>query len=157
MDFVNKIAKNKVKLLLIAIIVLVVIFVVSMIIFFTDNSINPTYGHRLDGIEDVKINKSESNKMVEEIKKESSVKDVSYNVKGKIVNVIITVSKDTSVKSAKELASKVTGCYEKDQVSFYDFQVFIKSEDENSKSFPIIGYKKASSNSFSFTKNRGDK
>lgn len=157
MKFMNKLSQNKVKLLLTIIIILVIILVISMIIFFTDNAANPSYGNRLDGIEEVEIKKEDSEKMVSTIEKEDKVKSVTYNIQGKIVNVIIEVEKDTTVKDAKTLAKKVTDCYEKDQVAFYDFQVFIQNEDDSNESYPIIGYKKATSNDFSFTKNRGEK
>ena len=153
---INKILKNKVKLLIAIILILIIILVVSMFIFFTDNSTKPSYGNRLDGIEEVEISKKQTEDMKNKIKKNSNVKDVTYNIQGKIVNVTITVNSATTVSGAKELANKVTSYFEKDQVAFYDFQVFVKNEDKNKKSFPIIGYKKSSSSSFSYTKDRGD-
>lgn len=156
MSFMRKLRENKVKLLLSVVIVLTIILVVSLVVFFTDNSMRPGYGHRLDGIDDVKIDKSQLKDMKSTIEKEDKVSSVSYNVQGKITNVIIKVEKDMKVSDAKKLASKVTDCFDKEQVSFYDFQVFIENEDSKNESYPIIGYKKASSDDFSFTKNRGD-
>lgn len=156
MSFMKKITKNKVKLLLAVVIVLAVTLVVSMIVFFTDNSSKPGYGNRLDGIKEVEISKSEQEEMKTKLEKETNVSSVSSNIQGKIVNVIIKVKTGVKVSDAKKLASKVIDCYGKDQVSFYDFQVFIESEDSKNTSYPIIGYKKASADEFSFTKNRGD-
>ncbi len=156
MSFMKKITKNKVKLLLAVVIVLAVTLVISMIVFFTDNSSKPGYGNRLDGIKEVEISKSEQEEMKTKLEKETNVSSVSSNIQGKIVNVIIKVKTGVKVNDAKKLTSKVTDCYGKDQVSFYDFQVFIESEDSKNTSYPIIGYKKASSDEFSFTKNRGD-
>lgn len=156
MKFINKLSKNKVKLLLALILVLSVVLIISMVIFFKDNTANPGYGSRLDGIKDVEITKDESNKMISIIEKEKNVKSVTCNIQGKIVNVIIKVEKGAKVKDTQSLAKKVTDCFKEEQVSFYDFQVFIQNEDTNNGSYPIIGYKKATSKEFSFTKNRGD-
>ncbi len=157
MKFINKVLKNKVKLLFAIVILLTIILIVSMVIFFTDNSSKPGYGNRLDGIKEVEIDKEKANHMVSTMEKEKNVKSVTYNIQGKIVNVIIKVGKGTKTKDAKNLASKVTDCFEKEQVQYYDFQIFIENEDTNNTSYPIIGYKKATSDNFSFTKDRGEK
>lgn len=157
MKFINKLSQNKVKLLFALIVVLSIVLVISTIIFFTDNSQNPGYGSRLDGIKEVEIEKSQLEKMTTTMEKEKTVKTVSHNIQGKIVNVIIEVEKDTKLKDAQSLAKKVTDCFEKDQIGYYDFQIFIKNEDTKNASYPIIGYKKATSSNFSFTKNRGEK
>ena len=157
MKFINKLSKNKVKLLLAIIIILAVILIVSMVLFFKDNTANPGYGNRLDGIEEVKITKEETQKMNSTLEKEKKVKSVTSNIQGKIVNVIVKVEKATKIKEAQELPKKVIDCFKEEQVNYYDFQVFIQNEDTENKSYPIIGYKKATSKGFSFTKNRGDK
>lgn len=156
MKFIKKLTQNKVKLLLTIIIILIIVLIISMIIFFTDNSTKPNYGNRLDGIKEVEIKDDQAKEMISTLEKEDKVVSASYRIQGKIVNVTIEVTKDTSLKDAKALASKVTEAYEENQVQFYDFQVFIENEDQKNSSYPIIGYKKATSDNFSFTKDRGD-
>lgn len=156
MKFIKKLTQNKVKLLLTIIIVLIIILIISTIVFFTDNSTKANYGNRLDGIEEVEIQEDQAEEMVSTLEKEDKVSSASYRIQGKIVNVTIEVKQDTSLKDAKALTSKVTESYDEEQVKFYDFQVFINNKDEKNSSYPIIGYKKATADSFSFTKDRGD-
>ena len=108
---INKILKNKVKLLIAIILILIIILVVSMFIFFTDNSTKPSYGNRLDGIEEVEISKKQTEDMKNKIKKNSNVKDVTYNIQGKIVNVTITVNSGDTLWSIAE--------YEQSQNEYY--------------------------------------
>lgn len=150
----NFIKKNKYTSIVILIFVLLAVLGAFIIkIFFSSGNL-ATYGDRLEDIENYKIDSEQSNKLKKELKALDNVTDVSYDLKGKIVNVLITVSKDTKVADAKKLADSVLTYFEDDQIKYYDYQVFISSEDETNKSYPIIGYKGSSEKVFSFTADR---
>ena len=55
--------------------------------------------------------------------------------------------------TAKSLANKVLEEFDADQKSFYDFQVFVK-KDNDASDFPIIGYKQNKKEGFTWTKDR---
>lgn len=143
------------KVVVVAILFLIILLVLSYIakqVFFS-NASNATYGSRLDGIKEVKITKDEKESLISKLEEDASVKKCEYNLQGKIVNVTIIINDDVGLDTAKSLASKVLDIFDTDQKSFYDFQVFIK-KDNDASDFPIIGYKQNAKEGFSWTKDR---
>lgn len=111
----------------------------------------PVYGNRLDGIDSVKITDSDLRELEEKFEKNTNVELAKVSISGKTVNAIITVSSKTSVNNAKKLSKVLLDELDEDQIDFYDLQIFIKSEDEKNKKFPIIGYKNIKSEAFSYS------
>lgn len=143
------------KIILVAVIFLLILLVICFILkqtLFSEGT-NATYGSRLDGIEEVKITKSDKESLIEKLEEDSAVKKCEYLLQGKIINVIITVNDDVGLDTAKSLSSKVLEVFDTDQKSFYDFQVFVR-KDNDASDFPIIGYKQNSKEGFSWTKDR---
>jgi hypothetical protein len=97
------------------------------------------YGDRLDGIEEVTITDEKINEIVGIIKKEAGITDASINIQGKIVNINITASTEANtIDVMKTLSSSILSNFSDDEIAFYDFQFFIKNEDNN---YNMIGYK----------------
>ena len=113
---------------------------------------NKKYGNRLDDIEEAgqMITKEQTDKIVEAVEKKSFVNKASTSVEGRIINVIVEVKKNTSTSTAKALDSVVLEAISTEQKKLYDVQLLIKSENEKSKDFPIIGYKNSSDKGFVF-------
>lgn len=141
------IKSNKTKFMLGTIIfcVLLVLFFTIKLVFF--NSTGSKYGNRLDGIDKVTI----ENSLVEKIKKETQSKDgvesVNYDLEGRLVNILITVSKEKDRSSSMELANSLLDYFTDDMKTYYDIQVYVDSSSE-SDSYPIMGYKHKTSTSF---------
>ena len=133
-------------------IVFLLLFIVGWVLFglVMPKKGEPVYGNRLEGIEEVRITSSQTDKLIETLEKYSYVTSASTDIKGKIVNVIITVKEGTEVKKAKELGGDILKAFEDDQKKFYDFQIFVKNEKEDSSGYPVIGYKNSKDSSFTF-------
>ena len=56
-------------------------------------------------------------------------------------------------KEAKEAASKVLDKLSKEEKEYYDVQVFLTQEQEESKAYPYIGYKSKTAKGFVWTNN----
>lgn len=116
------------------------------------------YGNRLDDIKEEygSLEKAQESanevgeKIINEIKKKSYVKDAKIDVKGKIINIIIEVKSDARAKTTKELGDIVLKTADDKTKKLYDFQLFIKNENKKAKGFPIIGYKNSSDKGFVF-------
>lgn len=143
------------KIVLVATIFLLIFIVISYILktMLFSNGGDATYGSRLNGIENVKVTKANKESLIKKLEDDSSVNKCECIIHGKIINAIITVNDDTSLDTAKSLASKVLEEFDDDQKSFYDFQVFITKNNESSN-FPIIGYKQNHKEGFSWSKDR---
>ncbi len=151
----KKFIKNNKLTVITSIICLVFVILVFAIklTFFPDEG-RAIYGDRLDGIEEVEITSKQEKNIVSKLEEKDEVKSVDTDIKGRILNVIITVNDDVELDPAKALASVITENLEEDQNGYYDIQVFIKKSNEEDTRFPIIGYKHQDKDEFSWSKDR---
>lgn len=133
--------------------VLVILLFFVNKIFFSANG-NPVYGNRLEGINEVVIDNSQYEKMEQEMQDGTNISKISTNLSGKTVNIIITVGDTVTKEQAKEYGNKTLEYFDAKQIAFYDFQVFVKKNNDSLSDFPIIGYKHYTTSSFSWTKDR---
>ena len=146
-----KINKVTVVAFIICVIFVVLVFVIKLTFF--PNEASAIYGDRLDGIEDVEITNNKQKTIEKALEERDEVKNASCDIEGRILNVIITVNDDVELDAAKGLTSSITDNLEDDQKSFYDIQVFISKDNDDTR-FPIIGYKHQNKDGFSWTKDR---
>lgn len=152
MDKIKKILKDNKY----TVIGLLIFIVVALIVSFLYNLLfsgagNPVYGNRLDGIENVEITKEDKEKIVNTLKDNKIVMEASCDIKGKILNVIIKVNKDTKLNDAKKLTSIITEQISKEQKEFYDIQVFLDIDGEEIDGYPTIGYLGKNAKDFKYT------
>jgi len=122
----NWIKNNKgFTVIIVLALVLVIILAIIFISLMKGNSSNK-YGNRLDGIEDVKIEKEVYDGIKEEVMATELVEEVSTRLQGKIVYTTIILKSDTSDSKAKEIASNTLDNYTEEQLKYYDFSYFLK-------------------------------
>ena len=149
----NFIKNNKVTVVAFIICVIFVVLVFVIKLTFFPNEASAIYGDRLDGIEDVEITNNKQKTIEKALEERDEVKNTSCDIEGRILNVIINVNDDVELDAAKGLTSSITDNLEDDQKSFYDIQVFISKDNDDTR-FPIIGYKHQNKDGFSWTKDR---
>ena len=149
----NLIKNNKVTAIAFIICVIFVILVFAIKLTFFPNEGTAIYGDRLDGIEEVEITEKEQDDIVSALEDRDEVSDASCDIQGRILNVIITVNDDVELDAAKTLTTSITDNLEEDQTTYYDIQVFVSKDNDDSR-FPIIGYKHQNKDEFSWTKDR---
>ena len=145
--------ENKV-LIVLAIIIIVAVIAMAIGLFTYFYSKDTTvYGNRLNNIEKYPLDKELDQKI--KALYESGVESVKIDIKGKIVNVIIDLSKESNKDQAREYASRALGVFTEDELNFYDIQFMMtcSNEENEEKIFPIIGYKNSSSQSIVWTNN----
>ena len=106
------------------------------------------YGNRLDGIENVKITDEQVKKLTSEMEENKDVKSIKYDLQGRLIYIILEVSNETAVDVSKGYANKILNYFDDEQKTYYDMQVIIKSDSEESEVYPIIGAKHKTSTSF---------
>ena len=143
------------KIVVVAVIFMLIIIAGAFVVkqTFFSNSNNAVYGNRLEGMNKVKVESKQKKEIIDNIKNDSAVKNATYELQGKLINVVITVNDDIGIDTAKSLSSKVLEKLDDKQKKYYDIQVFVKKENSG-KDFPIIGYKHNNKDNFSWTKDR---
>lgn len=147
------IKNNKVTTIAFIICVIFVVLVFAIKLTFFPNEGTAIYGDRLDGIEKVEITDKQQKDIIKSLEDKDEVKSADTDIKGRTLNVLITVNDDVELDPAKALTSSVIDNLKKDQTSFYDIQVFISKDNDDTR-FPIIGYKHQDKDEFSWTKDR---
>ena len=138
-------------LALVLLIVMIAIF--ARMLFSSGNS---EYGDRLNNI--AKIDKSDTDKLIEELKSKDEVNDVSVRTQGKIIYITITYEENVSKEKAKEIANNTYSYYSEDVVKCYDFEYFltqkpIVGDDGEDRAFVIAGTKHPNNDYIGWTKN----
>ncbi len=132
---------KKHKFTFITLAVLLVIFIITFLIL---RLVMPDYGkgyygNRLNGIDNYKISNDTINRVKSEVSGDG-IESVTYHLEGRIINITITVKPDLELDKAKESANKLLEIFTKDELEYYDLQVFLVSSSE-SENYPKIGYK----------------
>lgn len=135
------IKNHKILSMLILIIVIVIICGVTLLMLLLSGWGSNDYGNRLDGIEEVAITDADSKELTTLLGELENVNKVTYHLQGKIVNIFFTVNDVLTLDNAKAYANKILESFSEDQINYYDFQVIFDSENEESATYPIIGYK----------------
>jgi len=134
-----------VALVIIIILVLGAIAVKSMFLIGNETD---KYGNRLDGIDEVQIKNDQLKTLEEEMKKIDGIKNFKIDIEGRLIYAIIEVSNETAIAVSKGYANKILEYFEDEQKAYYDIQVMITSDSEESEVYPIIGAKHKTSTSF---------
>lgn len=151
MDFI-KTHKFKLIILVVFIVVFVVALIALMNLLYPDSRKN-VYGNRLDGIENVPIKTKILTEIKDKISSSEFVLEVDDLLTGRLIKFTIYVKADTNKDDAKRLVANIIETLSKEIQEFYDIQVLINEDKEESKAYPIFAYKHKKSKEFIWTKN----
>ena len=146
--------KNKYTIFALIILVILVFIGMQFKNILVPDEGKAAYGSRLSGIENHKLSDDFFKEIESKLKSDEKITDFSYKIHGKIINLIITVSDDVSINDAKAKANSVISMFNKNELSFYSLQVYIKKSDTNLNDFPIVGYKGTEAKELVFSKDR---
>jgi len=148
------IKKNKLTSFVILIFIIVVILASYVYNTFFGSGRSEAYGDRLDGIEAVEITKEQYDNVKEKLMENEKVTKVTTDLQGKIVNIIMTVKDEVNKADAKKIVEGALKVFDKEQLAFYDIQIFVKKDNEELNDFPIIGYKQNGKDGLTWSKDR---
>ena len=151
MDFIKR-HKFKLILLMVFIIVFIVALIALMNLLYPDSRKN-VYGNRLEGIENVKIKSKVLTEIKDKISASDFVLEVDDLLTGRLIKFTIYVKADTNKDDAKKLVTNITETLSKEIQEFYDIQVMINEDKEESEAYPIFAYKHKTSKDFIWTRN----
>lgn len=144
---------NRVYVILMVVsIVCIISVILGVVIYFVGQSTKDPYGNRLEGIEEVTLKEDRLTEIENAIKENELVSEVDVNLKGKIIYIVVTLS-DGVPTDAENISVKALEKLNEDEKAFYDIQFIFESLSEKDDNvFPIMGYKKSSNATISWTK-----
>lgn len=140
------------KIIIIVVIVLIIIGVIlGLFSLVAPDYRKSLYGNRLESIKEHKIDSKKITNIKKDVKELDFVSSVDYNLKGKIMNFVIVVAKDTKLTESKKIGNNILDKLDKNEKDNYDIQVFLISDEKNDN-YPVIGYKHKTSDELVWTK-----
>ena len=145
--------RNKVTVIIGTIFLVIMIAAgIALVKLVYPDSKKDLYGNRLDGIEEVLIEDVKIEEIKQSLTDTGKVNTVTYDLKGRLVNFMVDVKKDTDKVTSRALTDKILTSFTEEQKNFYDFQVFLTcTEEETSEIYPMIGYKHKTTVNFVWT------
>ena len=147
------IRKHKFTTFTIIMLLVIFILVFSLIRFLVPNYDGDGYGNRLKGIEKYKIEEKSINELKSTISQNEGVVSVEYLLTGKLIDITLVVKDEVEKDIAKEYASQTLTYFTDEQKGYYDIQVLVKSENNESEKYPVIGYKHKTSGNLIWSNN----
>ena len=144
---------NKITILFITVIIVMIVILALLIFPLYSSRSGSVYGKRLEGIKDVKIEKSISNNIKKAYEDTEKVEKVTTDLKGKIYNILVYVNDGVDLNEFVDFSSGVLSNFDAEQLGYYDIQFFLISSTEGNEK-TVIGYKNKDSETISWTNNR---
>ena len=143
--------------LLSAICLLALIVIIMMMYVFFNLFVGGSnkYGDRLKGIESHKVEKKEQEEVVSFLKEKNEVNDASIRIQGKIIYIHIEYTRETSLDTAKAIATESLAKISDDEKKFYDIGYYltqVSDENQEDKGFVVTGNKSSELDSISWIK-----
>ena len=146
MDFVKK---HKIKIILLFVFVLLMIFAfIGIKQLLYPDARKDLYGRRLEGIEEFAVDNNRLKEISGKLEKEEKIEKINYNLSGRVINFIVKLDGDVDLITSQSFADKVLENFEEDEKKYFDFQVYLINDVEDSEIYPKIGYKHKSSLTF---------
>ena len=135
---------NRNRVLIVLVIIVLTCFCIMGVVmvkyFFGGNT--SSYGDRLDDIKDMPFKEEDQQTLINAIKENDIVSDVSINVKGKIIYIRILFNEKASLDTAKAVAVKSVESISADYQSKYDLEyTLVQESNEAVAGFTIMGAK----------------
>ena len=136
-------------------IILVVLIVIAFLvlgIFIYKNIFEESSSNRLENIEKYKLTKKEINSVKDTVNELKNIEDVEVYANNKIIKIFIDLKEDIEFDDIKENSDKIIEKFSSKNLEFYDLEIFITSENEESKIYPKIGYKHKKNSKFTWNR-----
>lgn len=144
-----KILKKNYKLIIVALII-IVIFILGLFIYkniFKENSSN-----RLENIEKYKLTKKEINSVNDKINELKNIDSIDVYTNNKIIKIFVELKEDVDFEDVEEVSNELLESFKEDNLKFYDVEIFIDSQNDDSKVYPKIGYKHKTNSEFTWNR-----
>lgn len=135
------------KLLTAAAIIIIILF--SFVLFYMISSSNGgTYGKRCSDRDKYKISSSTIKKVKKRINEIDEVNNIDIYTKLCTVKIIINIEDDVDLNKIKDMSKDILTHFSKKELKYYDFSLYVNSDNEESKTYPINVSKHKTSDGF---------
>lgn len=139
--------KNKKLVIIGSIVILIILFIILMSVLSHGKSV---YGDRCSDSSSYKLSKKTIKKTENTIKTIDKVNDVDIYTKLCTVKIIVNLSEDVDLESVKNVSNELLKNFSKKELKYYDFSLYVVSDNKDSEVYPINVTKHKSKDSFAW-------
>jgi hypothetical protein len=134
--------------LLVAAMLIVLILMIFVLVYLISSSNGGTYGNRCKDHEKYKLSSSTISKVKKRINEIDEVNSIDIYTKLCTVKIIVNIKDDVDINKIKDMSKDILTYFSKKQLKYYDFALYVSSDNEESKTYPINVSKHKTSDSF---------
>ena len=143
--------KNLLKNKKLVIIGSIIILIILLFVFITVVSGNKSvYGSRCSDSDNYEISSKTIKKAKETIKTIDKVNDIDIYTKLCSVKIIINLSEDVDIETVKNMSNELLKDFSKKELKYYDFSLYVTSDNKDSEVYPINVTRHNSKDSFAW-------
>ncbi len=135
--------KHKKKCIILGIILVIliafIIFSYRIISYLIPNTKESVYGDRCEITVNHPIESNREDTIKDIVKNYEGYKFKTFEVKCNLVDIIIEVADGTNFNDVKKMGKEILGVFTDEEKKYYDLQLMIKSDHEESENYPQIG------------------
>ena len=139
--------KNKKMVIIGSIIILIILLFVFIKVISGNKSV---YGSRCSDSDNYEISSKTIKKAKETIKTIDKVNDIDIYTKLCSVKIIINLSEDVDIETVKNMSSELLKNFSKKELKYYDFSLYVTSDNKDSEVYPINVTRHNSKDSFAW-------
>lgn len=124
---------------IILLVIIIVIFILGFFIY--KNLFADLDNSRYKDIETYKLTNDEKNSAKDKINELENVKSVKIYKDSKIIKIVVKLEEDIDFENIKTNANHVITSFSEKNLSYYDLEFFVESDNKESEVYPQIGYK----------------
>ncbi len=136
--------KKKVTILAVIVIILIICFVAlhKMVAYLNPDSKESVYGDRCELTESIMITDERKEAVKVAVKGFEKMELSTVDVKCNLIDIIVNVDASVDVKKVKEMSDKLLEAFTKEELKYYDLELWINWTGEGSgEKTPMIGTK----------------
>ena len=136
--------KKKVSVIAVILVILIICFVAlhKMLAYLNPDSKESVYGDRCELTESIMITDERKDTVEEAVKGYEKMELSTVDVKCNLIDIIVNVDTSVDVKKVKEMSDKIIEAFTKEELKYYDLELWINWTGEGSdEKAPMIGTK----------------
>ncbi len=141
--------KKYYKLIIVFIVILIVII---LSLFIYKNLFQEGKSNRLEGIEEYNLSNKEISSIEEKLYELENVESIDVYTNYKIIKIFLELKEDIDFDDVEEKSNEIIEEISEKNLSFYDLEIFVECNDEESEVYPKIGYKYKSDSKFTWNR-----
>ena len=139
--------KNKKLVIIGSIIILIILLFVFIKVISGNKSV---YGSRCSDSDNYEISSKTIKKAKETIKTIDKVNDIDIYTHLCSVKIIVNLSEDVDIETVKNMSNELLKDFSKKELKYYDFSLYVTSDNKDSEVYPINVTRHNSKDSFAW-------